>query len=209
MSDPVTNGRDALNHWFGYPWYDPSTDAVRRVNVPKRWNPNLDVPACSLGTVLVWIAWIVIALVLAGVVYLLIRAFLERERRKKGEAAGEPAGGADRVESLPLPVGSRYGDLLAEARRCRDVGDYGRAIVFLFSHELLQLDKHGRIHLTRGKTNRQYLREIRPWPSLGGLVEQTTLVFEDVFFGHHALERPAFEACWSRLEEFETLVQSG
>jgi hypothetical protein len=206
MSDPVTNGRDALNHWFGYPWYDAPSDSIHRVKVSEPWNPHWSFP---LGTILQWTGWIVLGLLLAGVLYFVVRAIVERERRKKGEDEAESAGGADRVESLPVPLDGRRLDLLGEARRCRERGDYARAIVFLFSHQLLQLDKHGRIHLARGKTNRQYLREIRPWPSLGGLVEHTTLVFEDVFFGHHAIERPTFEACWSRLDEFERLVESG
>jgi hypothetical protein len=209
MSDPVTSGRDALNHFFGYPWYDGKNDAVQRVKLSKPWNPDLGDWSFSFpASALQWLAWIIIFLVLAALVYLLIRAFLGRERRKSDEIEESP-GGADRVEALPLPVAGRHLDLLAEARRCRQEGDYARAIIYLFSHQLLQLDKHGRIHLARGKTNRQYLREIRPWPSLGGLVQQTTLIFEEVFFGHHAIERPAFEACWLRLEEFERLVQSG
>jgi hypothetical protein len=208
MSDPVTSGHDALDHWFGYPWYDAKTDAVQRVEVSKPRNLNLDW-GFSLGSVLQFLGWTVVVLLVAAVVYFVVRALWQRERRKaKGDEA-EPAGRADRVESLPLPIDARRLDLLAEAQRCRQQGEYGRAIIFLFSHELLQLDKHGRIHLARGKTNRQYLREIRPWPALGGLVEQTTLMFEDVFFGHHTLELPAFEACWSRLEEFDKLVGSG
>jgi hypothetical protein len=210
MSDPVTSGRDALNHWFGYPWYDAKSDAVRRVDVPKpsnwNWGKGWDF---SLGSVLQVLGWTAVVLLVAAVVYFVVRAILQREGRKSGGNAEEPAGRADRVEALPLPVNARHLDLMAEAQRCRQQGEYGRAIIFLFSHELLQLDKHGRIHLARGKTNRQYLREIRPWPALGGLVEQTTLMFEDVFFGHHAIERPAFEACWSRLDEFEKLVGSG
>ena len=208
MSDPVTSGRDALDHWFGYPWYDAKTDAVRRVDVPKPWHINSDW-GFSLGSVLQVVGWTVVAVLVAVLVYFIVRALWQHEGRKSGKEEEEPAGGADRVESLPVPASARHLDLLAEAERCRQQGDYGRAIVFLFSHELLQLDKNGRIHLARGKTNRQYLREIRPWPALGGLIEQTTLMFEDVFFGHHALERPAFEACWSRLEEFDKLVGSG
>lgn len=207
MSDPVNDGRDALDHWFGYPWYDAKTDGVRRVEVTEPWNPswNWNLP---IGSLLQVTAWVVITLLLAGAAYLLIRAFLQREGRAQS-SDDDIAGGADRVESLPVPDVDRRRDLLTEARRCYERGDYGRAIVFLFSHQLLQLDKHGRIHLARGKTNRQYLREIRSWPELRGLVEQTTLVFEDVFFGHHEVERPAFEACWSRLDEFDTLVRSG
>ncbi len=207
MSDPVTSGRNALDHWFGYPWYDAKADSVRRVDVPKPWHGWEWSP--SLGSLLQVLGWTLVVVLVAAVVHFVVRALWQREGRKAGGNEAEPAGGADRVESLPLPVGARRLDLLAEAERCRQQGDYARAIIFLFSHELLQLDKHGRIHLARGKTNYQYLREIRPWPALGGLVEQTTLMFENVFFGHHALQRPAFEACWSRLEEFDRLVDSG
>lgn len=210
MSDPVTSGRNALDHWFGYPWYDAKTDAVRRVNAPKPWNWHWNWgEGFSLGSLLQVLGWMLVAVLVAAAIYFVVRALWQREGRKSGGGEVEPVGAADRVESLPLPVGARRLDLLAEAQRCRERGEYGRAVIFLFSHELLQLDKHGRIHLSRGKTNRQYLREIRPWPALGGLIEQTTLMFEDVFFGHHPLEQPAFEACWSRLEEFDRLVGSG
>jgi hypothetical protein len=204
MSDPVNDGRKALDHWLGYPWYDAKTDSVRRVEVSQPWRHNV-----PLGTLLQVTAWTVVALLLAAVVYLLLRAFWRRERRRSRGDDEATAGGADRIESLPVPAVDRPRDLLDEAQRCRQCGDYGRAIVFLFSHELWQLDKHGRIRLARGKTNRQYLREIRSWPALRGLVEQTVGVFEDFFFGHHAVEQFAFEACWSRLDEFDALVSSG
>jgi hypothetical protein len=204
MSDPVGDGRNALDHWLGYPWYDAKTDGVRRVEVSQPWRLN-----APIGTLLQVTAWTIVALLLAAVVYLLLRAFWRRERRLARGDDEPTAGGADRIESLPAPGVDRPRDLLDEARRCHQRGDYGRAIVFLFSHELWQLDKHGRIRLARGKTNRQYLREIRSWPALRSLVEQTALVFEDFFFGHHAVERLAFEACWSRLEEFDALVGSG
>jgi hypothetical protein len=205
MSDPVSDGRDALNTWPAYPWYEAKTDGVRRVEVQQPWTWGSN---ASLGALMQLAAWTVVALALAIVAYYLIRAFARRERDEAGEGVDGPAG-ADRIESLPIPLADRPRDLLDEARLCRERGDFGRAIVFLFSHQLWQLDRHGRIRLGRGKTNRQYLREIRTWPALRGLVEQTVSVFEDFFFGHHAVDRLAFEACWSRLDEFETLVIEG
>jgi hypothetical protein len=202
MSDPVSDGRDALKHWFGYPWYDAKTDGLRRVEVSEPWSHN-----APIGTLLQWTAWFTIALLLTGAACLLIRAFSRRERGGMKES-GASTGSFDSIESLPISPGDRRRDFLAEAQRYRERGDYGLAIVFLFGHQLLQLDKHGRIRLAPGKTNRQYLREIGTWPALRSLVEQTMLIFEDVYFGHHAIERPAFEACWSRLEEFEKLVGS-
>ena len=129
MSDPVNDGRDALNHWFGYPWYDAKSDGVRRVEVREPWTTNAPV-----DILLQWAAWFALALLLAGALYLLIRAFARRERKVAREN-GEAVGGADRIESPLLSAEDWRRDLLAEARRCRDRGDYTRAIVFLFGHQ--------------------------------------------------------------------------
>jgi len=210
MSDPVADGRKALNHWFGYPWYDAKTDGVRRVEVApvKSGGGNeIRVSGEGIGALLQWAAWTAIVLVLAWVLYLLLRAYGRRDKHA-AESQEHLPGGADRVEALPQAAAG-YGDLLAEAEQCRQQGDYNRAIVFLFSHQLTRLDRHGRIHLARGKTNRQYLREVRPWPALGGLIEPTMIAFEEVFFGHRTLGQQPFEACWARLGEFEAMVASG
>ena len=60
--------------------------------------------------------------------------------------------------------------------------------------------------LTKGKTNRQYLREIGPRRRLRDLVERTMIAFESVFFGHHPLDQRRFEACWSQVAEFQRLL---
>ena len=125
------------------------------------------------------------------------------------------------------------GNLLDEARRHWQEGDFAQAIIYLFSFQLVHLDKQQIIRLNKGKTNRQYLREIghgaAAWATLAaapqveppapvfpqlrgrlqGLVEQTMFVFEDVFFGNRALERARFEACWSRVDEFQSLRREG
>jgi hypothetical protein len=209
MSDPVADGRDALNSRTGYPWYDAKADGVRRVEVRRETPPPpaKDIDVGWIGAMLQVGAWTALVIVLVGVVYLIGRAWFQRERRGK-EADAERAGGADRVQALPFPAAARS-DMLAEAERSYRDGNYRRAIVFLFSHQLVELDKHQRIRLERGKTNRQYLREIRPLPALYGLVEQTMLVFERVFFGHRPLDRQTFETCWSRLDEFHRLAEGG
>ena len=65
------------------------------------------------------------------------------------------------------------------------------------------------IRLAKGKTNRQYLREITRSGrrALGDILEQTLLAFEDVFFGDRELPRDRFEACWQQLAEFDRLLQ--
>jgi hypothetical protein len=69
------------------------------------------------------------------------------------------------------------------------------------------LDKRQLIRLTRGKTNRQYLGEIWGRADVRAILERTMVAFEDVFFGHHVLERARFESCWTRLAEFHQRIE--
>ena len=99
--------------------------------------------------------------------------------------------------------------MLDQARNFYQAGNYAAAIIYLFSHQLVQLDRRQIIHLAKGKTNRQCLREVGQAEMLRQLVGQTLVAFEDVFFGHHDIDRRRFEACWSRLPEFESLLAQG
>jgi hypothetical protein len=152
------------------------------------------------------LVWTLMAMVLGVLVFLLLRAFLAREPAESPSSDVPDDGDAARIESLPFPVAAGRLDLLAEARRHYQAGNYGAAIVYLFSFQLVELDKQQIIRLAKGKTNRQYLREVGPRAALRRLVEQTMVTFEDVFFGNRMLFRGRFESCWARLEEFETLA---
>jgi len=220
--DPVVAGRKALGGWFWsrYPWYDSDTDAVRRIDVSESWFWDwlwelLDSIRGSWsfswpGTLLEWLAWIGIAGLLILLVYLLVRAYLDRSgRRQPSATAGkitESRDEAARIKSLPFPLRAARLNLLAEARQHYQQGDYGEAVKYLFSYQLLQLDKYQWIRLTRGKTNRQYLGEIAPQGGIRRLLEETMVTFEDFFFGNLTIDRARFESCWSRLGQFETLV---
>ena len=65
------------------------------------------------------------------------------------------------------------------------------------------------MRLTKGKTNRQYLRELTRSapPELTAILEHSLVTFEEVFFGNHALERAQFESCWQHVTEFERRLQ--
>jgi hypothetical protein len=202
----VEEGREALDRWWGYPWYDSATDSLRRIEIqPPRPPSNFDWQA--LFEVIRVLGWVVLAGVLALLAWLLIRAYLERERRAAQAAAREHRrrglSEVDRVTALPFQVKRPESDLLAEARRHYERGDYGEAIVYFYSYQLVELDKAQMIRLARGKTNRQYVREARAASGVGELLRQTMTLFEEAFFGHHAIDKTQFEACWNRLAEFE------
>lgn len=224
IKDPVEAGRKALRGQEVLPWYDAEKDQLKRINVradetpqpstttvtPGRWSLPDWLGEGIAGLLQLAFYTLLFGLIVA-IIVLLVRAFLKNEARgEEGEDERKDVGGEiDRVESLPFQLAKPRGDLLAEARRLYEAGDYRGAIIYLFSYQLVQLDKHQRIQLTRGKTNRQYLREIRKQPQMFRLLETTMVAFEDVFFGHYDLERSRFETCWRGLDEFHQLIQQG
>lgn len=232
--DSVRKGREALGDMAFAPWYDADKDELKRVNVrpPRQWVwlervadlfrgiGSLDWDGSWLGTffnglstVVQLLIYAVLFAVLFGLAYLFVRVFSRfRDRRRRGgdeDAFEEEQLRQARVDALPMQLSAPRGDFLAEARRRYEAGDYSGAIIFLFSHELLQLDRHQRIQLERGKTNRQYLREVRNEPFLASALYRTMIAFEDVFFGHHDLDRPRFEACWNEVDEFHRRLPTG
>jgi len=219
VPDPaVEQGREALDQsWFTPPWYDSEHDAVKRIDVQPEWElwkgwdwSGWNWPGMPSLTPLEWLAWITVTLILVAIAYFLVRAWLLRDGRLSSTAAASAAAEEEadeaRVEALPFQVARRASDFLSEAERCRRAGNYRDAIIYLFSHELVALDRQQCIRLTKGKTNRQYLRELSRRASLRSLVEETMVTFEDVFFGDHPLDAAGFERCWSRLPEFDQLV---
>jgi hypothetical protein len=226
--EAIEAGREGLSRPVRYPWYEKQTDDVRRVKAdpppppptagqwewegPKskaRRRPRLGLWDI-LGEILLYLGFAVLIGGLALIIMLLIRTFLRSEAnpaRSQQKAIIGTDDDVDRVEALPFKVRRPRGDLLEEARRHYQAGNYNEAIIYFYSYLLVELDKSQLIRLTRGKTNRQYLREIRRQPLLFELLEKTMIAFEDVFFGHHSLDRSRFETCFNRLDEFEARIE--
>lgn len=153
-------------------------------------------------------AWLLVAAALLAVTYVVVWAFWSLLPGRRAVRDDDDSDDQDRLRRRDaLPTVARFqAGLLDEARRRYEAADFDNAIVYLFCHQLVQLDRHDRIRLTRGKTNRQYLRELDPQTDLRKILQQSMSTFEDAFFGHHAIDRTRFEGCWNRLEEFETLA---
>jgi len=223
---PIESGRQALGSGDYYPWYDYDNDAVRRLDVeaardtaehrnstwrakPPTANQSSWGGWSPLGEIVRWMLWGSLILLAAVLAALLIRAFLASESRRAASMAVEEEirTEEDLIESLPFQVKRPRTDLLGEARRHYEQGNYGEAVIYLFSYQLVRLDQHHLIRLTRGKTNRQYLYEVWQAPELRDMLQRTMLAFEDVFFGHHPLDRERFEQCWSRLDDFHQRLE--
>ena len=213
--DSVSSAQEALDRSFGgFPWYESADDDVRRIDVePTRvrsggWAPDWSFPTIPTMSLFVWI---VIGMVVALLLYALLRSFLRRDFEESPQRVHQTPTitDIDRVEALPFAVRRPHADLLAEARRHYEQGEFGEAMVYLYSHFLVQLDRHHVIHLTKGKTNRQYVQETNARPPLRDILESSMVVFEDVFFGKHTISRTRFESCWFRVDQFNQHVQQG
>ena len=111
---------------------------------------------------------------------------------KQWAACGRRAGW-QRAEIIDRGVGNR--------------GDFNRAVVYLYGYQLVQLDKRQQIELAKGKTNRQYLWELRSRREMKNLLEPTVVAFEDTFFGEHDLDRSRFESLWQNVDRFHQLLE--
>lgn len=189
-----------------YTWYDAERDTLRPLTLPP--TPAKRKPLEFDGGFLRYLAWGILAAALAALAAFIVYSVRNRTGRLVDPKKAAPAHRAA-VESLPFMADRSRGNLLGEARRHYQQGNYSEAIIYLFSYQLVELDRFALIRLAKGKTNRQYLRELGKSPPLRPPLELTMTAFEDVFFGRRALDRAGFEACWSQLPLFEQLVSQG
>jgi hypothetical protein len=124
------------------------------------------------------------------------------------EPGARRPGVAARIEGLPAGLKPQTDDPWTEAQQCRARGDYARAVVCLFIHQLLTLDRLRQLRLVPGKTARQLVaavddRELRGW------VGATARLFEAVYYGQRVPSAAAFEPVWSAAEAFERRIAEG
>lgn len=213
---PASPAREALAKGE-YPWYDSATDSAKSTIPKKDWNwdwvPdwklrfNWKIPGIGTLGDLIALAIIVTALaVFAGILFWLWRRYepglsdAEMEARRRGTAL--------RIEGLPEGLRPETDDPWNEALRRRQRGDYAGAVVCLFAHQLLTLDRLRQVRLIPGRTGRQLVRAIDD-AHFRGCVEPTLRLFEAVYYGHRAPSHEAFEAVWSLAEQFERRVAAG
>ena len=224
-SDAVEAGREAFRRSARYPWYDREADGLRRVSVQpddnlagqrnspweaRKSKSSRRFRSAPYGrTISIIIYVVLVAVLIALIVTIVRRAGASLAVMDNATRTNDLGFDSARVGELPFQIEGDAIDLLPMAEQLRSQGKFGQAIVYLFSYQLLHLDRNRLIRLAKGKTNRQYLRELRSNRDLQHLFERTMVAFEDVFFGEHALNRDRFETCWDTLNSFHQLSSAG
>jgi hypothetical protein len=91
----------------------------------------------------------------------------------------------------------------AKAQQLSRGGDYRAAVRYLYLSTLLILDERGVMRYDRSKTNREYLRSVSNSPELSKPLGEVIEVFDNVWYGNHALEEESFQHYSKRVEELK------
>ena len=213
-TNPPAPVRDALGEGK-YPWYDVRSDSVKPIWPPREW--DLDwLDRWLRASKLTWLpsAGNLIALTLAMAalaILVVVLVLFWRQYQPTADnqrAEGWITGRGARIEELPEGLRPTTDDPWSEALRCRARGDYARAVVCLFAHQLLTLDRLRQVRLIPGQTGRQLVRAIND-RQLRAWVDPTLRLFEAVYYGHHIPAVEAFEPVWTAALAFEKHVAEG
>ncbi len=216
-----------------FPWYNPTSGRVEpRLSWPDLHFEWLDSVLDRIATWwrgftgwfrwlnrwrIPWIGGIGDLIAIGGVLLILtlvlvgLLELLRRYRPLPSDATGNVtlhAGKSARIEGLPAGVSIDSTDPLAEARRRRARGDLAGAIVYLFAHQLVTLDRLNQVRLIPGRTGRQLVRSVAD-RELKRCVEPTLRLFEAVYYGHVPPSPSSFEAAWAWGEKFEQMLPTG
>jgi hypothetical protein len=213
-SEAVSAVREAFSAG-SFPWYDASADDYRPVMPPAPSAPreesrfNLAISSFQeLGRLVIFI---LLAAALTGMVLFVARTWRRRLDDEVLDIPSKPAkvtGSHARIEALPKGLEVDEADPLEAARVFRDRGDRARAVVLLFAHQLLLLDRLGRIRLAPGRTGRQLVRSIED-DALRAPVSRTLRLFEEVYYGHREPDPETFNALWAEVEALDARLSSG
>lgn len=202
--EPGAQAKAALRK-KAYPWYDASKDSYKSLKPEKEIDPpNFNTPNIPIPFIQI-LLWIVLGLIVALIVFGIIHWIRNSISPPLHETAAAPTAEVTVEQLEALPESARgVRDLLGEALRLAALGAYGQAMTFYYSWQLTQLDRQSLIELQKGKTNRQYLGEVRRnCPDVMSLFGDSIRLFEDAFFGHLEIDRESFFKVWEQRAKIE------
>jgi hypothetical protein len=150
-----------------------------------------------------WLGIMLLGTILATLFAFLLVLWLRSEPFAAGKSSERARpGSAQLLAQLAGASSAGLDDPWSEAERRRARGDMAGAIIYLFAHQLISLDRAGLIRLAPGWTGRQYVRWLRD-PILADSLRATLALFEEIYYGHRLPSRVAFEHVWSRAQALE------
>ena len=215
---------DSLNRnsrWLPKPPPVKSNQAPNPNPLPQQTTGGTAVPGTGLFntglSTLNLLGWLTLGIVVIAGVALIFYALSRAEVQTKniGKGSHRVLSGKipdeqtlERMKHLPKELRRTDVNLRSEAQRLMQNAQYDQAIILLFAHQLLLLDRYGMLRLNRGKTNRKYIRETRATNApVANCLESTVASFERSYFGRHKVTRNEFAETWRLNEQLETRLE--
>lgn len=161
--------------------------------------------------------WGLLAVLIGGVVWLLMYLFANSSFEFRPDVLGQNNGHRhtldaqtkQRIAELPAELRDTEVNPRAELERLIQIGDFERAIVFLYGHQLLMLDRVGWLRLSRWKTKNQYVRETsQSHADVGERFAHIANAFERAYFGKHPMTRDMFDSLWQENLDVEEIIST-
>ena len=174
---------------------------------PAAANPGTGGGLEGLGPVLVYgLATVGVVLLIGLIIYVFMTSRIDVDSDTVSSRSDRSL--AESIRHLPFEMDVKKGDFRHQAEMAYQAGDFRTALVFLFSHVLVTLDQAKLVRLKKGKTNRQYLRELSPNLPLVRYYGDVMVPFEQTFFGDYPITKEVFESCWRGLDDFQHSVDA-
>jgi hypothetical protein len=146
------------------------------------------------GTVLRWLLITGCVVLLAGVlIYLVLHMRQAATRQARAAAADDPEAHLTATSAL------QQASTLAQG------GDYRTAVRYLYLSSLLWLDERDMLRYDRALTNREYLARLHDRPDLRARLLPIVETFDQVWYGHAALDAERFRAYQQHVEDLRRL----
>lgn len=206
------------------------TDLPESQNRNSRWLPKpkkVSAPAApAAGTtggasgsgfsIMNAISWLVLIVIGFGLIFFVLFVFSKiepdamavRKSTSNNAMVDVDEQMLQRMKHLPAEVRHTDVNLRTEAERLMRLARFDEAIVMLFGHQLLLLDRCRVLRLARGKTNGRYVRETRGnAPQANPFFVDTVTAFEASYFGGHTPSADRFAKLWQDNSTLESVVR--
>lgn len=203
--DPVAEARAALATG-SFPWYDATTDGPKSLKPtpepPDRGEWEFSLFGAGFGQV---IMFALMAVLIIGVCVYLAWTWNKNPAGEANLASRRAPGKAIRTAELPPGLTVDTDNPWAEAQRRRAQGDLSGAVVYLFVHLLIALEKKGLVRLAPGRTGRQLVRGIGR-DEIRAMAEPTLRLFEAAYYGLRDPSPGEFAVAWEQAEALNRLL---
>ncbi len=201
-----------INRIPDFPWYSQKTGKLKfippRPEEVKTSSPSNPLMNNNWNGLFNGATWIVLIFLLFVLVFGLVRIvfYLKRKNTVKTETPKKEDERKRQRDSLPIEAARQIGSLDQLAETAMNDGDFRSAIIYYFSWILIELDKKKFILLHKGKTNRQFLTELKGRKDLAEIYSGVMTLFEKSYYGDLPVSREEYDAVWREKDRFEEIL---